>query len=63
MSHKGVKGVAMSNFNDKEVESMQAKGNGVVKKELMNDYNSKIYPEPDKKDLAKVKEFFRLKYT
>jgi hypothetical protein len=29
----------------------------------MADYKPKLYPEPDKKDLVKVKEFFRLKYT
>jgi len=29
MNHKGVKGVAMSNFSDKEVELLTSKGNGV----------------------------------
>jgi hypothetical protein len=29
----------------------------------MGDYNAKLYPEPDKKDAIKMKEFFRLKYT
>lgn len=29
----------------------------------MGDYNSKLYPEPDKKDIVKMKEFFKLKYT
>jgi hypothetical protein len=29
----------------------------------MGDYSSKLYPEPDKKDIAKMKEFFKLKYT
>jgi hypothetical protein len=29
----------------------------------MGDYNAKLYPEPDKKDAVKMKEFFRLKYT
>ena len=28
----------------------------------MGDYNPKIYPEPDKKDILKMKEFFKLKY-
>lgn len=28
----------------------------------MESYNSKLYPEPDKKDAAKMKEFFTLKY-
>ena len=31
MSHKGVKGVAMSNFTDKDVEGLQQKGNSVRK--------------------------------
>ena len=30
---------------------------------LMGDYSSKLYPEPDKRDLIKMKEFFKLKYT
>ena len=29
----------------------------------MGDYNNKLYPEPDKKDILKMKEFFKLKYT
>ena len=29
----------------------------------MGDYSSKLYPEPDKKEITKVKEFFKLKYT
>ena len=29
----------------------------------MGDYNPKIYPEPDKRDIIKMKEFFKLKYT
>ena len=29
----------------------------------MGDYSSKLYPEPDKKDVLKLKEFFKLKYT
>jgi len=29
----------------------------------MGDYSAKLYPEPDKKDLVKMKEFFKLKYT
>lgn len=28
----------------------------------MSSYNSKVYPEPDKKDAVKMKEFFTLKY-
>jgi hypothetical protein len=28
----------------------------------MKSYNSKLYPEPDKKDTVKMKEFFTLKY-
>ena len=28
----------------------------------MQSYNSKLYPEPDKKDAVKMKEFFTLKY-
>jgi hypothetical protein len=28
----------------------------------MASYNSKVYPEPDKKDPVKMKEFFTLKY-
>lgn len=31
--------------------------------EWMGEYNSKLYPEPDKKDVLKMKEFFKLKYT
>ena len=33
-----------------------------VKKTLMASYSSKLYPEPDKRDAAKMKEFFQLKY-
>ena len=29
----------------------------------MSNYNQKLYPEPDKKDALKMKEFFKLKYT
>jgi hypothetical protein len=28
----------------------------------MKSYNAKLYPEPDKKDAVKMKEFFTLKY-
>lgn len=28
----------------------------------MGDYNAKLYPEPDKRDIVKMKEFFNLKY-
>ena len=31
--------------------------------EWMAQYNAKLYPEPDKKDVAKWKEFFRIKYV
>jgi hypothetical protein len=30
MSHKGVKGIGMSNFTDQDVETMTAKGNAVL---------------------------------
>jgi hypothetical protein len=33
-----------------------------VGKQLMKCYNSKLYPEPEKKDAVKMKEFFNLKY-
>ena len=36
MAHKGVKGVAMSNFSDKEVENLTNKGNGVNNKQIIN---------------------------
>ena len=29
----------------------------------MGNHNAKLYPEPDKKDALKMKEFFKLKYT
>lgn len=29
----------------------------------MGDYSSKLYPEPDKRDIIKMKEFFKLKYV
>ena len=32
-------------------------------KTLMGDYNAKLFPEPDKKDIIKMKEFFKQKYT
>lgn len=33
-----------------------------VHKTLMAGYNAKLYPEPDRRDAAKMKEFFTLKY-
>ena len=63
-------------FSDKELEFLNKNGNQVsiyqnvlklflqkVYEDLMSDYNPKIYPEPDKKDQFKMKEFFRLKYV
>ena len=35
----------------------------MVYESLMGDYNSKLYPEPDKKDILKMKDFFKQKYT
>ena len=28
----------------------------------MGEWSAKLYPEPDKRDLVKMKEFFKLKY-
>eukprot|EP00347_Sterkiella_histriomuscorum_P017968 403347289 len=60
--HK-VKGIGMSNFTDKEAATIAEKGNKNVQETLMGDYSQKLYPEPDKRDLIKMKEFFKLKYT
>jgi len=72
LNHK-VKGIAMCNFNDKEIETLTKNGNDVSRsknlillknayKTLMAAYNSKLYPEPDKRDAVKMKEFFNIKY-
>ena len=53
----------MSIFNDKDIDFLQKWGNDVAQKHWMADYNSKIYPLPDKKDIQKMKDFFRTKYT
>ena len=29
----------------------------------MGGFNDKVYPVPDKKDIVKMKEFFKLKYV
>ena len=62
----------MCNFNDKEIETLTKNGNDVshyafillqnAYKTLMAAYNSKLYPEPDKRDAVKMKEFFNIKY-
>jgi Putative GTPase activating protein for Arf len=61
MTHK-VKGIGMCNFNDKEIETLTKNGNENAQKTLMASYSAKLYPEPDKRDAAKMKEFFTLKY-
>jgi hypothetical protein len=61
MNHK-VKGVGMSTFNDQDVEKLNKFGNEIAYAEIMAEHNSKLYPEPEKKDIAKLKEFFKLKY-
>ena len=62
MNHKA-KGIGMTNFTDKDVEVIMKNGNESTYKEIMGDYNARLYPEPDKKDIPKLKEFFKLKYT
>ena len=52
----------MSNFTEKDIEQLQKWGNENAYNEWMAEYNSKLYPEPDKKDITKMKDFFRLKY-
>ncbi len=72
LNHK-VKGIAMCNFNDKEIEILTKNGNEVwltfinksfqnAYKILMAGYKAAVYPEPDRRDTVKMKEFFNLKY-
>jgi hypothetical protein len=61
LSHK-VKGFSMCNFNDKETAILEKWGNENAYKEWMASYNKKSYPEPDRKDTMKMKEFFKIKY-
>lgn len=52
----------MCNFNDKETAILEKWGNENAYKEWMASYNKKSYPEPDRKDTMKMKEFFKIKY-
>ncbi len=61
LNHK-VKGIGMSNYNDKEIEILTKNGNDNAYKALMSSYSSKLYPEPDRRDTLKMKEFFNVKY-
>ena len=61
MNYK-VKGMGMSNFNDKDVEKIQSWGNAKAKKHWMAGYNKTLYPVPDRRDATKMKEFMKLKY-
>ncbi len=53
----------MSVFKDEEIKFMEKWGNEKAQEEWMGDWNKSLYPEPDKKDMSRMKEFFRLKYT
>jgi hypothetical protein len=53
----------MSNFSEKEVEFAKKWGNRKAFDWLMAEWSKTMYPEPQKTDLHKVKEFMRMKYT
>lgn len=52
----------MSIFKEDEVIKLEKMGNEKAKEELMSDWNERLYPLPDKKDLHKMKEFLKMKY-
>lgn len=62
LSHK-VKGISMSEFNDAEIKVLAENGNEVAQTKLMKTWKAKRDPEPDKKDTARMKEWFRVKYV
>lgn len=62
LTHK-VKGMGMSNFNEKDVEKIQKWGNSAAKKHWMAGHNKTLYPIPERRDLTKMKEFMRMKYV
>ena len=53
----------MSNFTDKDVAKIQKWGNAEAKKYWMASHNKTLYPIPDRRDMMKMKEFMRMKYT
>ena len=62
MSHK-VKGISMSEFNDAEIKILTENGNTVAQSKIMAKWKPKRDPEPEKKDVARMKDWFRLKYV
>lgn len=57
-----VKGLGMSLFNDKDLETMEKWGNKKAKKHWMSDYDKTIHPIPKRTDDVKMKEFLKMKY-
>jgi hypothetical protein len=62
LNHK-VKGMGMSNFNEKDVEKIQSWGNAKAKKYWMGGHNKTLFALPDRRDLMKMKEFMKMKYV
>lgn len=61
LNHK-VKGISVSVFNEQELDFIEQNGNENAQNLWMADWNKSLYPEPDKKDVTKMKEFFKMKY-
>jgi len=53
----------MSNFNEKDYEKVQKWGNAAADEHWMAGHNKTLYPVPGRRDLAKMKEFMRMKYV
>ena len=57
-----VKGITMSNFNEKEVDFAKKHGNKAAFTELMGGWSKSLFPIPPKTEMSKFKEFMRMKY-
>jgi len=57
-----VKGIGVSNFNEKEVEFLQKNGNEEARKIWLANFDPKSQKVPDSKDAVAVKNFIKAKY-